>query len=58
MSIPWVILGHSERRSLFGESDSLVADKVKRAIGLGLNVMACIGEQLPEREAGKTNEVL
>lgn len=55
--IPWVILGHSERRSLCGETSELVAKKVKYAIDHGLNVMACIGETLAEREAGNTLNV-
>ncbi|EJT51999.1 TIM protein [Trichosporon asahii var. asahii CBS 2479] len=54
--IPWVILGHSERRSLFGDSDKIVADKVKAALAVGLKVIACIGETLEEREKGVTNQ--
>merc|ERR1712078_753797 len=55
--IEWVVIGHSERRSLFGETDEVCANKLRRALGAGLKVLFCIGEQLPERESGKTNEV-
>lgn len=54
----WVILGHSERRNVFGESDQLIADKVAHALSEGLSVIACIGELLEEREAGKTQDVV
>jgi triosephosphate isomerase len=53
----WVILGHSERRQYFGETDQAVKDKVASAMAAGLKPIACIGETLPERESGKTLEV-
>jgi len=57
MDIHWTLTGHSERRTLFHESDEDVALKTKVALENGLNVMLCIGEQLEERESGKTGEV-
>lgn len=56
--VSWAIIGHSERRSLFGETNEIVATKVTRAQEAGLNTILCIGEQLAEREAGTTNDVL
>lgn len=54
----WVILGHSERREYFKESDESVRDKVAAALAARLRPIACVGETLAEREAGKTLEVV
>jgi len=55
--IEWVILGHSERRTIFKETDDFVADKTKAALDAGLSVILCIGETLAQREAGTTLDV-
>ncbi|EFN53775.1 triosephosphate isomerase cytoplasmic type [Chlorella variabilis] len=57
LGLPWVVLGHSERRHIIGESDEFIADKVAYALGQGLGVIYCIGEKLEEREAGNTMAV-
>lgn len=54
----YVIVGHSERRTLYGESDQLVARKFAAAQSKGLKVVLCVGEQLAERESGVTREVI
>ncbi|GAA96249.1 uncharacterized protein L969DRAFT_84101 [Mixia osmundae IAM 14324] len=56
--IPWTIIGHSERRSLFAESDEAVAEKTLASISHNLKVIFCIGESLEEREANKTEEIV
>jgi triosephosphate isomerase len=53
-----VLLGHSERRHIFGETDPMINKKLKAALSLGLKVIFCLGERLEEREAGKTFEVV
>lgn len=54
----YVILGHSERRGLFGETDEMVAKKVKAALAAGLTPIICVGETLTENEAGQTDSVV
>ncbi|RYR03641.1 hypothetical protein Ahy_B06g082725 isoform A [Arachis hypogaea] len=53
----WVILGHSERRHIIGEKDDFIGKKAAYALSEGLGVIACVGELLEEREAGKTFDV-
>lgn len=54
----WVILGHSERRHILGESSAFIAEKTKFAIKEGLKVILCVGEKKEEREANKTFDVV
>lgn len=58
MGVQVVLLGHSERRHVMSETDSLITEKVKLSLKAKLDVMLCVGETLAEREAGLTFEVL
>ncbi|KAG1371705.1 triosephosphate isomerase, cytosolic [Cocos nucifera] len=58
LDIHWVILGHSERRLLLGESNEFVGEKVAYALSQGLKVIACVGETLEQRESGATMDVV
>ncbi|WP_322348709.1 triose-phosphate isomerase [Orrella marina] len=54
----WVLVGHSERRSLHGESDAEVADKAAAALSKGITPVVCVGESLEERDAGQVQAVI
>ncbi|KAG8945512.1 triosephosphate isomerase [Tulasnella sp. 424] len=56
--VPWVIIGHSERRTLFGDTDELIAKKVEACLSYKLKVIFCVGETLEQREAGQTLAVV
>ena len=58
LGVEYVILGHSERRAMFGDTDAIILEKCKQALNAGLKVILCCGETLQEREAGKLEEVL
>ncbi len=58
LGVEYVIIGHSERRQYFGETDQTVNARVKAALAAGLKPIICVGETLEEREAGKVEEVL
>jgi triosephosphate isomerase len=56
--VEYVIIGHSERRQYFGETDATVNSRLKAALKAGLKPIVCVGETLAEREGGKTNDVI
>eukprot|EP01059_Diplonema_ambulator_P020878 TRINITY_DN3481_c2_g2_i1.p1 TRINITY_DN3481_c2_g2~~TRINITY_DN3481_c2_g2_i1.p1 ORF type:complete len:258 (+),score=77.88 TRINITY_DN3481_c2_g2_i1:50-823(+) len=57
LGLEYVILGHSERRHIFGETHAVISDKVRACLDMGLTVIFCIGETLQEREQNRTAEV-
>jgi triosephosphate isomerase len=58
VGVKWVLIGHSERRQYFGETNETVLKRTQAALECGLTPIVCVGERLEERESGKTNSVL
>jgi triosephosphate isomerase len=58
LGVKGTLVGHSERRQLFGETDDTVRLRAEAALEAGLEVIACVGETMEQREAGETQQVL
>ena len=58
MGVEYVVIGHSERRQYFGETDVTVNKRLKAAVAAGLTVILCVGEMLEDRENGVTDELV
>jgi len=58
MGVKYVIIGHSERRKYFSETDEIINKKIKKAVDAGLKVIFCVGETQEQHDAGKRNEIL
>ena len=58
LGVQYVILGHSERRQMFGETDEAVARKAARALAAGITPIVCVGETLEQRDAGRAADVV
>ena len=58
IGVPYVIIGHSERRQYFGETDLTVRDRTRAALDNGLKVILCVGEVIDERQLGITSEIV
>src|SRR5438309_3548066 len=56
LNVAYVIVGHSERRQLFGETDEVVSKKVRAVLAAGMTPIMCVGETLDERDAGATDD--
>jgi len=54
----WAIIGHSERRQYYGETDETINAKIRSVIGAGLSPIVCVGERLEERDAGRAQDVV